>query len=105
MSYTNGVGTPQQFPVTSEAVASLSTSRATRTESGPLSVSNQNGPANAAPVDQATLSSTASLVTKALSGSDVRSDKVTALQQSIASGTYNVSPSDVATKVMSALLH
>jgi negative regulator of flagellin synthesis FlgM len=41
---------------------------------------------------------------QALSGSDVRTDRVAALQQSIAAGTYNVSSSDVADKVISALL-
>jgi anti-sigma28 factor (negative regulator of flagellin synthesis) len=40
----------------------------------------------------------------AFSGSDVRGDKVAALQVAIASGTYDVSSSAVAEKLMSALL-
>jgi len=40
---------------------------------------------------------------QALSGSDVRSSKVEALQQSIAAGTYNVSSSDVADKLIESL--
>jgi len=55
--------------------------------------------------DEARVSSTASAVLQALSGSDVRTDKVAALQQSIAAGTYSVPASDVADKVLSALLH
>jgi len=49
--------------------------------------------------DRTSLSANAVLMAQALSGSDVRTDRVTALQQSIAAGTYNVSSSDVADKV------
>jgi len=45
------------------------------------------------------------VVAQALTGSDVRADKVAALQQSIAAGTYNVPSSDVAGKVLSAMLN
>lgn len=65
----------------------------------------QKGSFSAAPVDEATLSPTANMVAQALSGSDVRTDKVAALQQSIAAGTYNVSSSEVAAKVINALLN
>jgi len=102
MSYTNGIGAPQQLPVASEAV--VSASRAAKTESTSMPVSQQNGSTSPTPVDHANLSSTAGLVSQALSGSDVRGDKVAALQQTIAAGTYSVSSSDVAAKVMSALL-
>jgi len=44
------------------------------------------------------------VVSQALSGSDVRFEKVAALQQQIAAGTYNVSSSDVADKLLSSLL-
>jgi negative regulator of flagellin synthesis FlgM len=100
LSYTNGIGTPQQLPGVAEAAASSSASRTAKTEA----VSGQNGFNNGVPVDQANVSSTASAVAQGLSGSDVRNDKVVALQQSIAAGTYSVSASDVAGKVMSALL-
>jgi negative regulator of flagellin synthesis FlgM len=43
-------------------------------------------------------------VGQALSGSDVRMEKVAALQQAIEAGTYNVSSSDVADKLISSLL-
>lgn len=105
LSYTNGIGSPQQLPAASEAMSSSSTSRATRTESGSVSSSARNGSTNAVPVDEANVSSAANLVARALSGSDVRTDHVAALQQSIGAGTYNISSSDVATKVISALLN
>jgi negative regulator of flagellin synthesis FlgM len=59
---------------------------------------------NPAGVDEAKLSTTAGVMAQALLGSDVRTDKVAALQQSIATGTYNVSAPAVADKLMRALL-
>jgi anti-sigma28 factor (negative regulator of flagellin synthesis) len=55
-------------------------------------------------VDAATLSSAASAFAQALSEGDVRSHKVAGLQQSIMTGIYSVPASDVAAKVLSALL-
>ena len=54
--------------------------------------------------DSTSISSTSGLIAQALGGSDVRADKVSALQQSIAAGTYNVSSSDVASKIVDSLL-
>jgi len=59
---------------------------------------------NSTYADQAKLSPTGELIAQALGGSDVRSEKVEALRQSIAAGTYNVSSSDVADKMMQSLL-
>jgi len=44
------------------------------------------------------------LVAQALNTSDVRSDKVAALQTAIASGSYQVSSADVASKIVDSLL-
>jgi len=54
--------------------------------------------------DGAKLSKTAGVIAQAFAGSDVRLAKVAALQQTIAAGTYSVSSSDVADKLMTALL-
>jgi negative regulator of flagellin synthesis FlgM len=54
--------------------------------------------------DQAVLSTAAGLIATSLAGSDVRTAKVEALQQAIASGNYNVSSSDVADKMIQSLL-
>ena len=54
--------------------------------------------------DQANLSVASGLVTKAIAGPDVRADKVASLQKAIAAGTYNVSSSDVAGKLLQSLL-
>jgi negative regulator of flagellin synthesis FlgM len=105
LSYTNGIGISQQLPSATETSASTGTSSAARTESTSLSVLAGSGSNASTGMDEAHLSSTANLVGQALSGSDVRADKVSGLQQSIAAGTYSVPSSEVAAKVMSALLN
>jgi negative regulator of flagellin synthesis FlgM len=55
-------------------------------------------------VDQTNLSSTGGLVAQALESSDTRSAKVASLQQAIAAGSYSVSSSDVADKIIQSLL-
>ena len=58
----------------------------------------------AAGSDRATLSSAASEVAQTSSGDDVRLDKVATIQAALAVGTYNVSASAVASKVMDSML-
>jgi len=54
--------------------------------------------------DEAALSSTAGLIYKSLGASDARTAKVSSLQDSIAPGSYAVSSSDVADKMIQSLL-
>ena len=54
--------------------------------------------------DEATLSSAASAAAQAAPDSDVRMDKVTAVQKALAEGTYNVASSDVANRMISTML-
>ena len=54
--------------------------------------------------DHTSLSSASSLIAAALKGSDVRGEKVAALQQQIANGTYHVPASAVAGKIVDSLL-
>jgi flagellar biosynthesis anti-sigma factor FlgM len=62
-------------------------------------------PANSGLVgDQATLSSAASEVSEAAGGDGVRWDKVAQIQAALASGTYFVPASAVASKVVDAML-
>jgi negative regulator of flagellin synthesis FlgM len=101
----NGIESPQQIASTAEASASASASRTTNVNAGLVQEPGPSALSNAVPVDEATLSSAASIVAQSLTGSDVRTDKIAALQQSIAAGTYNVASSDVAGKVLSALMN
>lgn len=61
-------------------------------------------PAAGSVADEATLSTAASAAAQAAPDSDVRMDKVTAIQQALAAGTYNVPAVDVADKMISQML-
>jgi negative regulator of flagellin synthesis FlgM len=102
MSYTDGIGPPQQ------AVSSITTGETQGPQqttavqgSGGRSATNASSGAQA---DHTSLSETSSLIAQALNTDDVRSERVAALRESIAAGTYSVSSSDVADKLISTLL-
>jgi negative regulator of flagellin synthesis FlgM len=103
VSYTNGIGN-QQFPGAAEAAAASGADRTAKTHQGAASAVLSDVFSKTDPADQTNVSRTANVVAQALSQSDIRPEKVAALQQMIASGTYNVPASDVAGKVLSALL-
>lgn len=63
-----------------------------------------NPSASAASTDHADLSGAASLISHAASLSDVRAEKVQSVQAAIASGSYNVSSTDVAQSLMGYML-
>lgn len=97
MSYASGIGSLHQ---TINSIASAETKPAT-----PANNPNGNGLiASGEHTDDANLSSAGGIVAQALEGSDVRTGKVAALQQAIGDGSYNVSSSDVAEKVIQSLL-
>lgn len=54
--------------------------------------------------DSATLSSAGSEVAQTASDESVRTDKVAGIQAALAAGTYSVSPSAVASKLVDAML-
>jgi negative regulator of flagellin synthesis FlgM len=98
MSYTNGIGnTPQlSTPITTAATTPWAN---VTPRSGGL-VSDTNLLAD----DRTRFSAAASLISQPASDSDVRYERVSALQQAISSGTYNVSASDVADKLIQTLV-
>jgi negative regulator of flagellin synthesis FlgM len=102
MGFTSGIGSLQQ------AISSTAPSEAKSAAhvSAADSVA-KDGAASIASVvhtDQANLSSAGGLVAQALEGSDTRAGKVADLQEAIAAGTYSVSSSDVADKIIRSLL-
>ncbi|MEI9980114.1 MAG: flagellar biosynthesis anti-sigma factor FlgM [Edaphobacter sp.] len=97
MSYASGIGSLQQA-MNSVSLTETKPAAPTSTPSGDGTV------ASVEHTDEANLSSTSGIVAQALGGSDVRTGKVAALQQAIAEGSYNVSSSDVAEKMIQSLL-
>lgn len=100
MSYTNGIGNLQQ------ALSAIAPTQPASqvTESTEVSQQRKAAAAPAKQADQTNLSSAGGMIAHALEGSDVRTDKVAALQKAIASGSYSVSSSDVAGKMIDSLL-
>ena len=103
MSLSNGIGNLQGLsnPVT-PASATVQTGKEEQIKS---SATLAPGTAKSALVtDQTVISSTSELLSRALSGSDVRLEKIQPLQAAISAGTYHVSSADVADKLIGALL-
>jgi negative regulator of flagellin synthesis FlgM len=107
MSYTNGIGNLQQI-LSSLATSETRASQQTNSAQGPTGDAASNlSSVTAGKADQASLSATSSAIAQALASpdaDDVRADKVAALQHTISAGTYNVSSSDVADKLIQSLL-
>jgi flagellar biosynthesis anti-sigma factor FlgM len=59
---------------------------------------------SALPSDSATLSNAGNAVASTAADSDVRLDKVASIQSALASGAYNVPASQVASKMVDAML-
>jgi negative regulator of flagellin synthesis FlgM len=100
MSHANGIGS---LPQTINSVTPSEAKPVVRGGTSGREV-NEGFIASVGHTDQTNLSSTGGIVAHALETSDVRSTKVASLQQAIAAGSYNVSSSDVADKVIKALL-
>jgi negative regulator of flagellin synthesis FlgM len=101
MSYTNGIGDLKQALT---SIAPATATEAQQVSSAKAKESNKTATPRESLSDEARLSSTGGLIAQALEGSDVRTAKVEALQKAIADGSYNVSSSDVAGKMIQSLL-
>jgi negative regulator of flagellin synthesis FlgM len=99
MAITNGISGLQQTAAPSDAWHGIQVSA-----SDSLPKDGEVSATNVLHADQADVSSAGGLVAQALEGSDIRSAKVASLQQAIAAGSYSVSSSDVADKIIQSCL-
>jgi flagellar biosynthesis anti-sigma factor FlgM len=99
----NGIGSSQLFSGVQEGLAPANAGKLARADADSPITESQSGQSGG--TETTILSATAGMLASTLAGSDVRTGRVTALQQSIGAGTYNVSASDVAGKMLSALLN
>jgi negative regulator of flagellin synthesis FlgM len=101
MSYTTGL-TPNGLPLAGDTSATESIASTARTQG--IGQSSASEAAAAIASDSAKVSLAGTMLSEATTGSDVRFDKVAALRESIDGGTYNVSASDVAGKIVDSLI-
>jgi negative regulator of flagellin synthesis FlgM len=86
------------------ALNPISNTSATSNQPG-TTAQNADAPAQAMPsTDHATVSAAGAGISQPASDSDVRLEKVTAIQQALAAGTYNVPASAVASKIVDSML-
>jgi negative regulator of flagellin synthesis FlgM len=104
MKRRDGIGTTQWSVDTTGASAASSLSGAGRTEMNSLTARARSASGSASQADEVDLSTTLCAVACALSGTDVRAERIAALRQSIAANSYNVPSSDIAGKLISCLL-
>jgi negative regulator of flagellin synthesis FlgM len=104
MGYANGLGNLQQVFGTADTAATAKMAATAKEQPNAASATAQSFANSGISGDSASLSPASGLLAQALFGSDVRTGKVAALQQSIAAGTYNVSAPNVAGKLMDVLL-
>ncbi len=100
MSYSNGLGNLQHL------LGNLATnaSRTSTANQPSVSTTGNISPATLDNTDHANLSSASGLISQSASTSDVRLNKVVALQQVIASGAYSIPASAVADSIINSLL-
>jgi negative regulator of flagellin synthesis FlgM len=99
MSYTNGIVGAQQLSTLMTTAATAPQSQANAAAQSGVPAPGANGLSD----DQISFSAVASLIAQPSGDSDVRTERISALQQAISAGTYNVSSSDVADKLIQAL--
>lgn len=99
MSFGDGIGDLKQA-----LSAMVPVTKPQTTPRADASVDGRSATPTETQTDEASLSKAGGLIAQIFGGSDVRTDKVAALQQSIGNGTYNVPSSEIAGKIIQSLL-
>lgn len=100
MSFGDGIGDLKQ--ALSAVIPATKPPAAVRTEAARTDAKSVTGPGTQA--DEASLSKAGGLIAQAFGGSDVRTARVEALQQAIGTGSYRVSSSEIAGKIIQSLI-
>jgi negative regulator of flagellin synthesis FlgM len=100
MSYTSGIGGQQ----TGNAITPSGAQPVVSVDTSGMAAEHEVLSAIVVHDDETAVSSTGGLVLQALGASDTRTAKVLSLQGAIAVGSYTVSSSDVANKIIQSLL-
>jgi flagellar biosynthesis anti-sigma factor FlgM len=103
MSYTSGLGDLQQV-LTALGASEARTSGAEKTPKGSGAAEGATVSVTGAGGDSASVSASGGALLRSLGDSDVRTAKVAALREAIASGSYAVESDAVAGKLMTAML-
>src|ERR1019366_4677229 len=104
MNHSDGIGATQRRVDPTGASAASSMNGAGRTEMKSLPTRARTSSGSASPADKVDLNTTLCTVARALTGTDVRAERIAVLRQSIATYSYNIPSSDIAGKLIDSLL-
>jgi anti-sigma28 factor (negative regulator of flagellin synthesis) len=104
MNHRDGTGATQRRVDPTGASAASSLNGTGRTEMNPLPTPARSASGSASRADIVDLRTTLCAVAHAITGADVRAERISALRQSIAANSYNVPSSDIARKLIDFLL-
>lgn len=103
LSRTNAIGISPPPTGAASADAARGALAAARTVAAPLSPWSADSAFAEIAGNTAKVSLAGAMISQATTGSDVRFEKVAALRQAIAAGTYNVSAADLADKLIGTM--
>lgn len=103
MTYTSAIESSGQFANDTSVPSAAPLPALTKTEMIARSSASPASAIDAIASDSAKVSLAGAMLSQACTGSDVRFDKVAALQQSIQAGTYGVTSANIAGRLLNAL--
>jgi flagellar biosynthesis anti-sigma factor FlgM len=103
MTYTSAIESSGQFSNDPSVTTTIAIPASVRTEAATSAASSPTRAVDTIASDSANVSLAGAMLSQASSGSDVRFDKIAALRQSMAAGTYGVTSASIAGKLIDSL--